>query len=300
MRDRILSIILLMITVVISLSAPTAGNAGEAAGLAIGASQGRGEQQIMIRFRSRSKGAALLAGHGASALDELSQAAGEDLVYVRPMSGGAHVLALAERRPATAVAATSARLAELPEVEYATPARVMSVRRPASAATASTLLTPNDARFDDQWHYEYTPGVAEGLNLPPAWAISSGSADTVVAVIDTGILNHPDLADRTLPGYDFVSDVFSANDGDGWDDDPSDPGDWVSANECGFHPAYRSSWHGTHVAGTVGAASNNGVGVAGVNWQTKILPVRVLGKCGGTTPAAWPFRTRRSMQIRPM
>ena len=67
------------------------------------------------------------------------------------------------------------------------------------------------------------------------------------------------------------------------DRNPSDPGDWVVANECySGSPASDSSWHGTHCAGTIGAATNNSLGVAGINWQSKILPVRVLGKCGGT------------------
>ncbi|MFO7678800.1 MAG: S8 family peptidase, partial [Chloroflexota bacterium] len=110
----------------------------------------------------------------------------------------------------------------------------------------------------------------------------TGSASTVVAVIDTGILNHTDLVGKTVPGYDFISDIFTANDGNGRDNNPADPGDWVTANACGAGSSARnSSWHGTHVAGTIGAASNNNLGVTGVDWNAKILPVRVLGRCGG-------------------
>ena len=80
------------------------------------------------------------------------------------------------------------------------------------------------------------------------------------------------------------TDAWTANDGGGRDADPSDPGDWVAASVCySGSPALNSSWHGTHTAGTIGAASNNGQGVAGVNWNSKILPVRVLGRCGGYT-----------------
>jgi serine protease len=87
-----------------------------------------------------------------------------------------------------------------------------------------------------------------------------------------------------VPGYDFISDSFMGNDGTGRDSNPADPGDWVAANECyPGNAASDSSWHGTHVAGTIGAVSNNNLGVTGVNWNAKILPVRVLGKCGGTT-----------------
>jgi subtilisin family serine protease len=105
-----------------------------------------------------------------------------------------------------------------------------------------------------------------------------------VAVIDTGITDHPDLTGRWVGGYDFIADMPTANDGNGRDNDPHDPGDWVTANMCGpGEPAESSSWHGTHVAGTIGAASNNGVGVAGINWVSPIVPIRVLGRCGGFT-----------------
>jgi subtilisin family serine protease len=105
-----------------------------------------------------------------------------------------------------------------------------------------------------------------------------------VGVIDTGILPHADLTNRTLPGYDFISTAFVGNDGDGRDSNPVDSGDWSAYGECYTDsPASGSSWHGTHVAGTIGAASDNGYGVAGVNWTSRIVPVRVLGKCGGYT-----------------
>src|SRR5262249_18704579 len=104
--------------------------------------------------------------------------------------------------------------------------------------------------------------------------------------------NHPDLAGRYVGGYDFITNAQVANDGqfttatNDRDPDPSDPGDWITAAESASDffagcPIANSSWHGTHVAGTIGAASGNGTGVAGINWVSKILPARVLGKCGG-------------------
>ena len=109
----------------------------------------------------------------------------------------------------------------------------------------------------------------------------------VVAVIDTGVLpNHEDVVGSRnyVGGFDVVTDRDRANDGDGRDGDPTDPGDGVAAGECfPGSPALPASWHGTHVAGTVGiGGTNNAVGVAGVNLRVKVQAVRVLGKCGGT------------------
>ncbi|GAB0109975.1 hypothetical protein PA7559_12430 [Pseudoalteromonas distincta] len=138
---------------------------------------------------------------------------------------------------------------------------------------------PNDPRFDDQWHYYEQTG---GLNLPTAWDTATGSG-VVVAVLDTGYRPHADLDANILPGYDMISNLSVANDGDGRDTDARDPGDAVATNECGTNNAQNSSWHGTHVAGTVAAVTNNGEGVAGVTYDAKVVPVRVLGKCGGLT-----------------
>ncbi|MGE5257061.1 MAG: S8 family serine peptidase [Hyphomicrobiales bacterium] len=172
-------------------------------------------------------------------------------------------------------------LSARPDVEYAQLNYILRISR-----------TPNDPRYPEQWHYFNNgtgPGQSPGgINLPTAWDTSTGSSAIVVAVIDTGILpNHPDIqgSPNLVAGYDMISDPAMANDGDGRDSDPTDPGDAVATNECfPGSPALPASWHGTHVAGTIGVGNtNNGIGVAGINWNVKVQPVRVLGKCGGTT-----------------
>ena len=114
-----------------------------------------------------------------------------------------------------------------------------------------------------------------GINAPSAWAMTQGSPDVVVAVLDTGGTDHPDLLDQTVAGYDMIESLSTANDGDGRDPNPADPGDWSSSR--------RSSWHGTHVAGTINAIGNNATGVVGVAPEVKVQHVRVLGTGGGWT-----------------
>ncbi len=128
---------------------------------------------------------------------------------------------------------------------------------------------PNDKAYGFQWHYP-------SLNLPSAWDVQTNeSSPVVVAVIDTGIRAHPDLQGQVLPGYDMISDTSNAGDGNGRDNNPNDEGE--------DEPGGGSSWHGTHVAGTIGASTNNQNGVAGVSWGAKILPVRALGRLGGSS-----------------
>ena len=159
------------------------------------------------------------------------------------------------------------QLASNPNVEYV---EVDKLNKP--------LLTPNDTRFSEQWGYGTGAG---GIRATEAWDVTNGSG-SVVAVLDTGITNHSDLNANILPGYDFIIDTAVSVDGNGRDADASDPGDGYNANECGSGvPASNSSWHGTHVAGTIAAVTNNAKGVAGVAYGAKIVPVRVLGKCGG-------------------
>jgi serine protease len=146
-------------------------------------------------------------------------------------------------------------------------------------------VTPNDPLFTSrQWNLQAAGARAAAINMPAAWAVTTGTPVTV-AVVDSGILPHPELAGRILPGYDFVSEVEFANDGNGRDADPSDPGDWVSVQDqrttvfAGCDVA-TSSWHGTFIAGQIAAVADNGEGIAGIHWNGRILPVRVSGKCG--------------------
>ena len=151
---------------------------------------------------------------------------------------------------------------------------------------------PNDPLYAQQWLLQRLEPAA--IDVEPAWAVTTGTADVVVAVIDTGIRpEHEDLRDRLLPGYDFITDVLTAGDGDGRDPDPTDPGDYLTSADlassfffgCGSGSGgllpTRSSWHGTRVSGVIAATGNNSRGIAGVSWSASLLPVRALGKCGG-------------------
>jgi len=225
--------------------------------------------RIIVKFKDATE--SLSSNEQARAAETLSTRSGMALRYMRTMTDNAQVLELPERLPLEQVQALSQQLMTLPEVEYAEPDKIFHY-----------TLTPNDPQYTNQWNYKGTWGI----NAPAAWNVTTGLASTVVAVMDTGITNHVDLSGRTVPGYDFIGDVSTANDGNGRDNNPSDPGDWVTDAET-HTTAFAdcavldSSWHGTHVAGTIGANSNNGIGVAGINWNAKILPIRVLGKCGG-------------------
>lgn len=143
-------------------------------------------------------------------------------------------------------------------------------------------LMPTDPQYGNQWALWELAG---GIRAEGAWDITLGTG-AVVAVLDTGVRPHGDLVGNLLPGYDFVTDLFIANDGNGRDADPSDPGDGVAAGGCGSGvpaKAQNSSWHGTHVAGIVAATAFNGTGISGVAPAASILPLRVLGRCGGYT-----------------
>jgi len=141
--------------------------------------------------------------------------------------------------------------------------------------------TPNDKYFSYQWGLT---SDSYGINATGAWSRSTGK-DITVAVIDSGILSaHPDLENNLLPGYDFISDPWISRDDDGRDADPSDNGDGADADVCSQgSEAQPSSWHGSHVAGIIAASTNNERGVAGIAPNARILPVRALGRCGGTS-----------------
>lgn len=137
----------------------------------------------------------------------------------------------------------------------------------------ASVNSSDDTYFVNQWHLKSGVASPYGMKVTDAWATEAGLNTVNVAVLDTGITSHPDLNANVIGGYDMVSDVSSANDGNGRDSDPSDPGDWDSTET--------SSWHGTHVAGII-AAVDNSIGVLGVAPNVKIVPVRVLGIGGGS------------------
>jgi len=232
--------------------------------------------RLIVKYKDANVGSAksgvataMTAGRQAIA-DRAGQQLGLRLQALRSTATGAHVLKIDRKVSVTeADALAKEMMARDNSIEYAEPDRIM---RP--------MATASDPMYTQQWHYYETTG---GLRLPAAWDLSTGTG-VKVAVIDTGIRPHADLAGQYVGGYDFISDATIGNDGNGRDADPTDPGDWTAANECAAgDPASNSSWHGTHVAGTIAAATNNGLGVAGVAYGAKVVPVRVLGKCGGYT-----------------
>lgn len=140
-------------------------------------------------------------------------------------------------------------------------------------------LVPVDPRYPEQWHLREDTA---GIRMQDAWDQHTGSSTVVIAALDTGILPHRDLDPaRILPGYDFISDLATANDGDGRDADPTDPGDAVAAGECDDGEPAESSWHGLAVSGVMVAQSDNLRDIAGIDFAARLLPVRVLGRCGG-------------------
>lgn len=270
-------------------------------------------RQMIVKLRN-PKAIELVEPLGAERVAALSASAGVRMSAFRPMSGNASVLRLERAMTLTEANAVAARLANDPNVEYASPD--LPVR---------AYQVPQDASYTARlWHY-YPPTQTftsnnktvlsvGGANLQGAWGTTLGSPSVVVAVIDTGVvLNHPELAGKLMQGFDLVSaDAqpiagepvplgFVANDGDGRDLDAGDPGDWVTATEKTLYPntcaddrpgmQTDSSWHGTHMAGTIVGAWNNGVGnspapgtsIAGIAPNVRILPLRALGKCGGVS-----------------
>jgi subtilisin family serine protease len=227
--------------------------------------------QIIVKFKKTNF---QNASNMSIKLQSLSVKTGYKMSFKRMMTGGASVIKLDSYKTYDEINNIINEIKKDNDIEYAEPDR-----------KAYILDTnPNDYYYNSyQWHYkEPSDGEIAGLNLPKAWDITKGNSSTVVAVIDTGILPHEDLLpSRILSGYDMIFDTDTARDGDGRDSDPTDEGDWNLDGECDGSKAEDSSWHGLHVTGTISADTNNGVGMAGVDWNNSILPVRVLGKCGG-------------------
>lgn len=214
-----------------------------------------------------------------SSVGRLAADAKVALNYVRPMSGDRHVFRLARSVSYDEAMRMAARIrAQNPRIVHAEPDIVL--RR---------QLVPNDYAFDSlQWNLKVPnapDGNRGGANLPAAWDVARG-AGVVVAVLDTGSISHPDLDGVFVGGYDFISDVTLARDNSPRDGNPADEGDWREVGECDIAGGGRntvfqpSTWHGAFAAGVIAAATNNYRDTAGVAFESKVLPVRVIGKCG--------------------
>lgn len=229
--------------------------------------------QLIIKFRQPADPRLSRQPLESARIQTLSTLAGIPLTAHRTSEYG-QVVKLSRKASLSDVQEIARRISASPDVLYAEPDKRIF-----------PLVTPNDPYFYKQWNLQGLLTSPGGINLPYAWDITTGLSAIVVAVIDSGILYHTDLSGRLLPGYDFVSDTGIANDGDGRDGDPTDPGDWISTEESTTTfpdcPVTDSTWHGTHVAGTIGAAGNNSKGIAGITWGSSLLPVRAMGKCGG-------------------
>jgi serine protease len=229
---------------------------------------------VMVRFASEEAkhSSRSNAPPPAALLQAVQAAAGVELAYRRPMGLDMFVFGFPTLLTIAEAQAVLARIAALPGVEHVD----LDVR-------AQTRFIPTDPLLVDQHNLAPETVLTGGINAWDAWNLTTGYWKNVVAVVDSGIRFHEEFRGRLLPGYDFVTDPFSANDGDGRDANASDPGDWLTSAEaaqraCGT--SAESSWHGTHVAGIIGAEGNNGRGIAGIDWTTRLLPVRVAGKCG--------------------
>ncbi|MEW2045538.1 S8 family serine peptidase [Streptomyces sp. NPDC005476] len=230
------------------------------------AAPGTPAERLIVGYKP---GAAEAKSNSAAEADAAAkgQESGEDVDFRRRLGTGAALVDLGDDLTKADVADVVARYRADPQVAYVVPDRLNKPK-----------ADPNDTEYTKQWDlFESTAG----MNVPGAWTTSTGTGVTV-AVIDTGYVAHTDLAANIVGGYDFIADTAVSVDGDGRDSNPADPGDYYAADECGSGiPASTSSWHGTHVAGTIAAVTNNGKGVAGIAYGAKISPVRVLGKCGG-------------------
>jgi serine protease len=225
--------------------------------------------RLIVKYRDGSS-SNVMSARSRNAVTVAGNRQGVQVSALRRMHNGSQVMQLSRRMNRDEInnMIQSLRSGDA-SIEYVEPDRILQ-----------PLYVPNDALYPQQWALSDVTG---GISAPDAWNQSTGTGVTI-AVIDTGVRPHADLAANLLPGYDFITNPTVAADGGGRDADPADPGDAAPAGACGTGSAARnSSWHGTHVAGLAAAAGGNGIGVTGVAFAARILPLRALGRCGGYT-----------------
>ncbi len=237
-------------------------------------------QELIVQFDAGSA-VNVRAARRNGALPGLKLPDGRALKFLRAFEGRGAVVQLPESVSLEQARGLAEQLARQPGVSAVTPNKrffpALVPNDPEYPPGANALNNPG------QWHFfEDTAGI----NLQSAWDRTTGSAAVVVAVVDTGIVAHPDLdAARILPGYDFLSDATVDHDSQpGRDSDPTDPGDWASpGDDCYANnpDEDNSSWHGLSIAGVIAATADNNRDIAGMNFRARLLPIRVLGTCGG-------------------
>ncbi|MBP9723068.1 MAG: S8 family serine peptidase [Gammaproteobacteria bacterium] len=205
---------------------------------------------LALKLKNRPIESIIIKFNKKSSIKNLRQKIDLDLVKIQDLSNGTELFKIIN--PSLSALELDAKLEQLnsdPDIQYADPNLYAYIQK-----------TPNDSRYTEQWHYYEEEG---GMNLPEAWDMTTGSDQIVVGVVDTGIVKHGNIQDKILPGRNFVISKDDSNEAD----DPTDRGG-------------DTSYHGTHVAGTIAATTDRNGTVSGVSWGAKILPVRVLDDSG--------------------
>ena len=219
-------------------------------------------------FHGRMLALTLKEGANAAAVvSALARRTNQSMTLKRIATGNRALIMLPLSTSGASLAAVAVAAASEPGIRSADRVRVLRHQ-----------WIPNNTMFAQQW--ALGTGVG-GIRAAQAWDITP-SGSIAVAVIDTGIRSHPELNAKLMSGYDMVRNLPIASDGNSRDPDAMESGDFDDDLDCSS-PVYAfSSWHGTHVAGIIAASSNNGEGILGVAPNARIVPIRALGRCGGT------------------